>query len=161
MGQSMLTGSLLRGDLSVRWSLLRTVFTRRDGLSQSAHSGLHQRGSSRSMLSKATKGAPEWTCRYKWYLTVVSWCVLSDLTLWFLLIHCPLVILLKRVKIEERFLSGEKESPWERGGQRKAPDLKGQGFCLLGKQTSTDVSAQQAEAVWRLWGQTLGLPRWR
>lgn len=45
---------------------------------------------------------------------------------------------MKRAKIEERFLSGRKESPWERSGQRKAPDSKGQGFCLLGKQMFQD-----------------------
>ena len=49
-----------------------------------------------------------------------------------------MVIFLKRAKIEERFLSGRKESPWERSGQRKDPDSKGQGFCLLGKQTFQD-----------------------
>lgn len=106
----------------------------------------------RKLQGHAPPKARGWTCRYQSHVSVVKWWRLMTLfgvILWFLLIHCPLGVLLMRGKIEGYFWLGGIKSLGKEGA------MEGSGLGGVPRFRSpeeTGGSGHQAEAVQCPWG---------
>lgn len=97
------------------------MFTHQDDLTQSAHSGMHQRGSSRTMLSEQPEEAQECGSIDRNFICIL----LNDecWLIWFSDFSWYTVLCWGEVRLKESLWNGEKWNLWERRMQWEV------GFC--------------------------------